>query len=356
MMESTRPNIDPSTFLNLSKGSNAGQKSETYDVSKFLDTRLADGEDKKKVRIRLLPFTPGGRDLFFKVEKHSVKLPQSKFSATGWKNFICYDDPHNPSHEEGKKCPLCEKHDAFVKQAIEYARQKKEWINKLEHTDLGPKEAAQVQEKINELKALQKQANDSAFMYNKKDSYIVRVIDRAHEEDGPKFYTFNSNMKGEGVLDKMLAIYNERDEESLEATGNHYNVFDLYNGKDLTLHIQRDQNGHSVVTNITDGVQRPLSNDQKTVDAWVNDPTRWTDLYSFKSYEYLEIVADGQNPVFNKNDQRWEAWVDYSNSDKANAESQKAQEYAQQAQTNNIQSNQGNQGLPPQGNPFYPFK
>lgn len=322
MEQSARPNIDPSTFIGLqNRPAGNEQVKNEFDTRKFLDTRLKEDEQKKKVRIRVIPFTPTGRDLFFCVRKHSIKLPKSRYSNTGWKNYLCYDDPHNQKHEDGQKCPLCAKREEYTRKAIEYANEKKrlrqevEELSKSAGADLSKIQSVTL--KADEYERLQKEANLRVFMYTPKDSYIIRVIDRDHEKDGPKFYTFNSNSKGDGVLDKMLTIYNERNEESMEDTGKPYNVFDLYDGRDLTLHITRDQNGHSVVSNITDGSQKPLSEDKGQVEAWVNDPTRWNDLYTFRDYGYLDVVANGYNPYFNKNTGKWEAWTDYTDSEKA---------------------------------------
>ena len=36
------------------------------------------------------------------------------------------------------------------------------------------------------------------------------------------------------------------------------------------------------------------------MNKWINDPKKWTDVYSCKSYDYLEVVASGKVPVYSK--------------------------------------------------------
>ena len=46
------------------------------------------------------------------------------------------------------------------------------------------------------------------------------------------------------------------------------------------------------------------------MEKWVNDPKRWEDVYSIKSYEYMDIVVQGEYPVWSKTLNRWIAKAD----------------------------------------------
>jgi len=46
-----------------------------------------------------------------------------------------------------------------------------------------------------------------AKQYKPRKFYIVKVIDRDNEQDGPKFWRFKHNYKQEGIFDKIIPIY-----------------------------------------------------------------------------------------------------------------------------------------------------
>ncbi len=64
--------------------------------------------------------------------------------------------------------------------------------------------------------------------YKPRKFYIVKVIDRDNEQDGPKFWRFKHNYKQEGIFDKIIPIY--------KAKGD---VADAEKGRDLTKRITR---------------------------------------------------------------------------------------------------------------------
>jgi bifunctional DNA-binding transcriptional regulator/antitoxin component of YhaV-PrlF toxin-antitoxin module len=78
------------------------------------------------------------------------------------------------------------------------------------------------------------------------------------------------------------------------------NIADVQNGIDLTIMLAKDQNKNTVIQSIVPGMPKPLHADQSIIDKWVNDPKTWRDVYAIKSYDYLEIIVTGGEPVFDK--------------------------------------------------------
>ena len=147
-----------------------------------------------------------------------------------------------------------------------------------------------------------------ACSLKKKRTFIARVVDRDHEEEGVKFWRFNENSKGEGIYDKLMSLYNTRKQESLDEGEGEYNIFDLYDGKDIIINVSKSQipDGFggmkdTIAYNITDsGNRKPLSKDIEKANSWLNDEKTWKDVYSNKTADYLELVVNGKIPVYNK--------------------------------------------------------
>ena len=119
--------------------------------------------------------------------------------------------------------------------------------------------------------------------------YIVKVIDRDNEQDGPKFWRFKHNYKGEGPLDKIIPIIRSKG-----------NITDSVEGRDLilSLTLAKAPNGreYTTINSIIQEDKSPLHNDQEVANEWSNHPDTWRDVYSVKPQEYLEMVAqDGRS-------------------------------------------------------------
>ena len=105
-----------------------------------------------------------------------------------------------------------------------------------------------------------------------------------------------------------MSLYNTRKQESLDEEEGEYNIFDLYEGKDIIINVSKSQIpdgfGHmkdTIAYNITDsGNRKPLSKDVDKANAWLNDDKTWKDVYSNKTSKYLELVVNGKIPVYNK--------------------------------------------------------
>ena len=130
----------------------------------------------------------------------------------------------------------------------------------------------------------------------------MRVIDRDNEKDGVKFWKFNKSYRGTGILDQLLALYNNRREELRLEGEENFNLFDLNNGCDIILTISRqfDKEGKELPYNSikVDAAtkQKPLSQDVDHMNAWISDPKKWYDIYSVKPADYISIILDGKIP------------------------------------------------------------
>jgi len=200
-------NIDANSvteqYLREQEAANSLSRKKTeFDVKNYLQARLKPGEEKKSLTIRLLPFSPEGGTPFKKVFIHTVKV-NKELSQGGWRTFVC------PIHNKlGDKCPFCE--------TTEMARE-------LRHN------AGNEAEK--------KKYGEVEFMNRAKAAWIVRCIERGHEEDGVKFWLFNDSAKKDGVYDKIRNIYEER-KKAAERKGRTSNIFDLMEGKDLIITLE----------------------------------------------------------------------------------------------------------------------
>ena len=131
-----------------------------------------------------------------------------------------------------------------------------------------------------------------ARQYRSKKFYIVKVIDRENEEDGVKFWRFKWNYKGDGVIDKIIPIFQKRGD-----------ITDITEGRDLTLVLKSvplpsGKGNYTVVSMVMAEDPAPLSVDGEKSKEWLANTETWQDVYSQKPVEYLEAVARGETPVW----------------------------------------------------------
>ena len=128
-----------------------------------------------------------------------------------------------------------------------------------------------------------------AKSYKSRKFYIVKVIDRDHEEDGVKFWRFKHNYKNEGILDKIIPIWRNKGD-----------ITDPENGRDLVIELvkQKTPKGgfYTAVSTIMYDDPAPIHEDKSTMDSWVNDELTWNNVYAKKPVEYLEAIARGEVP------------------------------------------------------------
>lgn len=244
-------------------GATKKQKTE-FNKKNYLQARLNSDEEKKSLTIRLLPFSPEGGSPFKKVFIHTVKV-NKELSPGGWRTFVC------PTHNDmGDKCPFCDV-------SAEARKVRFETKNEIE----------------------KKRYGEIEYMNRAKAAWIVRCIERGHEEDGAKFWLFNDSAKKAGVYDNIMNIYDER-KKAAEKKGKTSNIFDVNEGKDLIVNLSRDTNNKTVIKIVDDEDKTPLSESYEEGMAWINDPKKWDEVYTVKPYEYMRIVVGGGVPVFDK--------------------------------------------------------
>jgi len=128
-----------------------------------------------------------------------------------------------------------------------------------------------------------------AKQYKSRKFYIVKVIDRDNEADGPKFWRFKHNYKNEGILDKIIPIWRNKGD-----------ITDAETGRDLIIELAKSKTPkgkeYTTVSAIMYDDPAPVSQDKDQAKEWVNDELSWTDVYSKKPVEYLEAIARGETP------------------------------------------------------------
>ena len=234
----------------LGKKNEAHVKQVMFDEKNYLNVRLKPGETKRTLSVRLLPITPDAQTPFMVLKTHSLKV--DKFiSKSGYKSFICLDDPHL-REQQSEKCPLCAK----AEELFAASRQEADPV-------------------------LKKSLFKAACSYRAKETFVVRVIERKHEDEGVKFWRFNAHNDGTGCYDKLMTIYENRKNESLESCGEPFNVFDLINGKDFNITLTYDKSKGTTNIEIIDaGMPSPLSRDTNQALEWINDTKSWNDIYA----------------------------------------------------------------------------
>ena len=280
------------------------QQKKAFDAKNYLNTRLADNEQKRTVNIRIVltEDIDGKKKFAIPVNIHSLKLSlnqnrQNKVAKGGYKSFICLNDHHVKDDIGQNGCPLCQKKFKIFEEA-----------NSVDD--------------VNVKKAICKQA----YSYDTKTSYIVRCIERGKEDEGIKFWRFNKHDDGSGPFDVIKEMWMTYHNAGI-------NIFDYQNGIDLILTLtkapKKNENSSekTAIKIMADVMPKPLGTDEQ-IEMWVNDTKDWKDMYRAKSYDYLAIIADDKTPVFNQEHKKWVAWKDVNEQEKVEQEA--AQELKEQ--------------------------
>jgi len=224
----------------------------TFDEKNYYTTYLKDGIDSRMSRIRILPVNGSP---FQEVHVHSAKVDGKN------RKFVCLQ------HLNDEPCPFCDTREKLLASG--------------EKTD-----------------------EDLAKEYRARKMYIVKVIDRENESDGPKFWRFPVNYKKEGIHDKIMAIVKMLGED----------ITDVENGRDLILNIVRIKNprggSYPSVNSIQAFGNGPLSTDAALSKGWSEDAKTWKDVYTVKNYDYLKIVVLGKTPIWDKKLEKYVAKED----------------------------------------------
>jgi hypothetical protein len=217
---------------------NANKISQEDRMKRYFTTLLPKGSKGEERRIRILP-TKDGSSPFREVYFHEVQVDGK------WTKLY---DPK----QEGKRSPLNEVYDSLMMTGVEADR-------------------------------------ELARTYRSRKFYIVKVIDRDHEQDGVKFWRFKHNAKGDGVLDKIFPIFRNKGD-----------VTDMEKGRDLILSLTLTKAGtgkeYTTINSVIPEDMGPLHSDEGVAKSWVEDELTWSDVYSKKGEDYLELVARGEAP------------------------------------------------------------
>jgi hypothetical protein len=226
---------------------NANKFSQEERMKKYFTTVLPKGSKGEERRIRILP-TKDGSSPFVEVYFHELQVDGK---------WVKLYDPK----QEGKRSPLNEVYEGLIMTGRQ------------------------------DDKELSKQ-------YRARKYYIVKVIDRDNEQDGVKFWRFKHNTKQDGNLDKIFPVFQKKGD-----------ITDPTNGRDITLFLTLTKSGtgkeYTTINSIIPEDPSPLNVDDSVAKEWINDELMWSDVYSKKSEDYLDMVARGEVPRWDNNQNKW---------------------------------------------------
>ena len=230
-----------------SASGNNSKVSQEDRLKKYFTTLLPKGSTGEERRIRILP-TKDGSSPFVEVKFHEIQVDGK---------WVKLYDPA----QEGNRSPLNEVCEGLMMTGVDSDK-------------------------------------ELARQYRSRKFYIVKVIDRDHEQDGPKFWRFKHNAKGDGVLDKIVPIWKNKG-----------NITDALEGRDLILSLALTKAGtgkeYTSINSIIPEDKGPLHADESVAQKWINDELTWSDVYSKKSEDYLEMVAKGETPRWDVESKKW---------------------------------------------------
>ena len=226
---------------------NANRVSQEDRMKKYFTTVLPPKSKGEERRIRILP-TKDGSSPFVEVFFHEVQVDGK---------WVKLYDPK----QEGKRSPLHEVYEGLMMTGVEADK-------------------------------------ELARQYRSRKFYIVKVIDRDHEQDGVKFWRFKHNTKQEGVLDKIFPIFRNKGD-----------ITDSEKGRDLILSLTLTKSGtgkeYTVINSVIPDDATPLNENPDVAKQWLEDELVWSDVYSKKGEEYLEMVAKGEVPRWDSDAKKW---------------------------------------------------
>ena len=231
---------------NATSGNNNKISSEDR-LKRYFTTVLPKGSKGEERRIRILP-TKDGSSPFVEVKFHEVQVDGK---------WVKLYDPA----QEGKRSPLNEVYEGLMMSGVDSDK-------------------------------------ELARNYRSRKFYIVKVIDRDHEADGVKFWRFKHNHKGDGVIDKIFPIFRNKGD-----------VTNPENGRDLILSLALTKAGtgkeYTVISSVLNDDPSPLHTDADVAKTWLDDELTWSDVYSKKGEDYLEMVARGEVPRWDSTSNKW---------------------------------------------------
>ena len=228
-------------------GGNNNKISSEDRLKRYFTTVLQKGSKGEERRIRILP-TKDGSSPFVEVKFHEVQVDGK---------WVKLYDPA----QEGKRSPLNEVYEGLMMSGVDSDK-------------------------------------ELARNYRSRKFYIVKVIDRDHEADGVKFWRFKHNHKGDGVIDKIFPIFRNKGD-----------VTNPENGRDLILSLALTKAGtgkeYTVINSVLNDDPSALHADADVAKTWLDDELTWSDVYSKKGEDYLEMVARGEVPRWDTASSKW---------------------------------------------------
>lgn len=222
-----------------SGSSSTSKMSQDERMKKYFAAILKDNEKQGQRRLRILP-TSDGSSPFKEVWFHEVQVDGK------WQKF------YDPGKNDNERSPLSEVHEELMSTGKESDK-------------------------------------ELAKQYKPRKFYIVKVIDRDNEQDGPKFWRFKHNYKNEGILDKIIPIWRAKGD-----------ITDAKEGRDIILELTKAKTPkgayYTVIQTVMYDDPSPVHIEQDKMKSWVNDELTWADVYSKKPEEYLEAIARGETP------------------------------------------------------------
>ena len=231
---------------NATSGNN-NKVSQEDRMKKYFTTVLPKGSKGEERRIRILP-TKDGSSPFVEVYFHEVQVDGK---------WVKLYDPK----QEGKRSPLNEVYEGLMMTGVDSDK-------------------------------------ELARQYRSRKFYIVKVIDRDHENDGVKFWRFKHNAKGDGILDKVFPIFRNKGD-----------ITNPENGRDLILSLALTKAGtgkeYTTINSIIPEDAGVLHTDADVAKTWLDDELTWSDVYSKKGEDYLELVARGEAPRWDSDQKKY---------------------------------------------------
>jgi hypothetical protein len=220
-------------------GGAQSRMSQDERMKKYFALILGDKEKSGQRRVRILP-TPDGSSPFKEAWYHEIQV------GGQWQKF------YDPAKNDNERSPLNEVYEELMSTGKESDK-------------------------------------ELAKQYKSRKFYIVKVIDRDREEDGPKFWRFKHNYKNDGILDKIIPIWRNKGD-----------ITDPTTGRDLIIELTKSKTPagkeYTSVSTIMYEDQAPVHTEKEQAKAWIEDELTWLDVYSKKPVEYLEAIARGETP------------------------------------------------------------
>jgi hypothetical protein len=100
------------------------------------------------------------------------------------------------------------------------------------------------------------------------------------------------------VLDKIFPLFKNKGD-----------ITDPEKGRDLVINLNLTKSGngreYTTITSIIPEDQSSLHTEKSVSDTWLSDDLTWSDVYSKKPEDYLEMIAKGEVPKWDSATSKW---------------------------------------------------